>query len=301
MKRTTIDHLTEADWLQDRKRDITSTDCAALFDASPYCTKFELWHRKRDASLASSFVENERTQWGKRLEEAIALGAGEQMGIKVRPFKRYIRLEEERIGSSFDWIADDESCILECKNVDFRQFKSGWKEEDGELVAPAHIEIQVQHEMLVAGIDKAVICCFVGGNELRLLHRSADLAVQGAILSAAYRFWRSIDLGDAPTPTFPADADFIPKMLLNSAPGEIEAPDLTNSCEEYVSLSAKIKELTEQKEIMKAKMLIDIGTCEKARCGRFTISAKTVEEIEVPAHVRKAYRGFKVTEKKEKK
>ena len=36
----------EQEWLDLRKKDITSTDVAALFNLSPYKTEFELYHEK---------------------------------------------------------------------------------------------------------------------------------------------------------------------------------------------------------------------------------------------------------------
>lgn len=40
--RETIHHDTEEAWLAARKRDVTSTESAALFGMSPYLTAFEL-------------------------------------------------------------------------------------------------------------------------------------------------------------------------------------------------------------------------------------------------------------------
>ena len=67
----------EAQWLEWRKADLTSTEIAALFGASPYTTVYELYHRKAGALPAEAFEVNERMKWGNRLEAAIAAGIAE--------------------------------------------------------------------------------------------------------------------------------------------------------------------------------------------------------------------------------
>ena len=57
----------EDEWLKLRVKDITSTDVAALFDASPYMTKYQLFFSKRD-KLISQLPDNERMFWGRQLE-----------------------------------------------------------------------------------------------------------------------------------------------------------------------------------------------------------------------------------------
>lgn len=46
-----IQITSEAQWLGERKKDITSTEIPALYGLSPYKTEFELFHEKRDLSL----------------------------------------------------------------------------------------------------------------------------------------------------------------------------------------------------------------------------------------------------------
>src|SRR5690606_13844867 len=65
---------------------VGSSEVAALFDASPYLTRFELWHRKKgniatpefDAVADDGTPDNERIWWGVRLEKAILDAACER-------------------------------------------------------------------------------------------------------------------------------------------------------------------------------------------------------------------------------
>jgi len=92
----------EKQWLAERAKDVTSTEVSALFGLSPYLTEFELFHQKRDG-VTVKFEPNERMKWGNRLESAIAHGAAEDMGWNIAKFNVYMRVQEARIGSSFDF------------------------------------------------------------------------------------------------------------------------------------------------------------------------------------------------------
>ena len=88
MKRETIAFKSEAEWLAAREKDITSTEAAALFGAGAYVkTPYELYHLKAGTFPAPEFEGNDRTRWGNRLEDAIARGIAEDLGLIVEPFE----------------------------------------------------------------------------------------------------------------------------------------------------------------------------------------------------------------------
>src|SRR3989304_3721530 len=89
-------------WLEERTKDITSTDIAALFGISPWTTAYELWYRKKDR-LIVEIEENQRMKWGLRLQDAIAAAIAEEQGWHIRRMDEYGRIPELRVGSSFDF------------------------------------------------------------------------------------------------------------------------------------------------------------------------------------------------------
>ena len=100
--RQIIEYTSEDEWHALRAADLTSTDIAALLGISPYLTKYELWHRKRDGLHVAS-EPTERMRWGNRLESAIAQGIADDNDWLVRARKTYTRLPGLRIGASFDF------------------------------------------------------------------------------------------------------------------------------------------------------------------------------------------------------
>jgi putative phage-type endonuclease len=290
-----------------RKSDITSTEVSALFGISPYLTLFELWHHKKSQDLVE-IQETERMKWGSRLEHAIATGVAEDMDWHVEPYKDYIRMPDYRIGSSFDFAIYKEgenhttypAALLEIKNVDSLAFKAGWvAEENGHVEAPLHIEMQVQHQMLVSGFTEAYIAALVGGNTATLIKRTADETIHHAIVAKVAAFWKSIESGDEPRPNFEKDAEFIKHLYSYAEPNKMvdPTPDIDRLVLEYKAVADEEKAITKKKDAIKAELLTLVGDAEKCAGKTYTISAGVVSEAEI-TYTRKAYRNFRISYKK---
>lgn len=289
------------EWLELRAKDITSTEIAALFGISPYITEYELWHRKKN-NLIVEIAENERMKWGTLLQDSIAEGVAEEQGWNIRRMEEYGRIPELRIGSSFDFsIEGVDTGLLEIKNVDGLQFKKGWIIDGDNVEAPPHIELQVQHQLLVSGRSYAYIGALIGGNDLVLIRREPSAKIHDAIRQKTAAFWKSIDAGNPPPPNFEMDSKFIATLYGYSEPGKVvsvaENEEIVKMADEYRELGTVIKAAEDKRDEIKARILMEIGDAEKAAGGAFTISAGMVG----PTHVeydRKGYRSFKITWKK---
>lgn len=321
---------TTEDWLKLRTQDVTSTESAALFGMSPYATEFELWHRKKSGEVPEAF-DSERMKWGRRLQDVIATCVAEENGLVARPLTAYMRHDASRMGSSFDFEAcrrhvsvmefgamttfddtnafkaainaslDPPEMLLEIKNVDSIVYMREWTETE----APAHIEIQLQHQLEVIGYEWGWIVALVGGNRTVILKRKRDRAVGTAIRAKIDAFWKSIEANEPPAPDFTRDAETIARLYGYAEPGKVmEARDnvrLNELAQEYAQFTAQAKIATDAKEAVKAEMLTLIGDAEKALVEGGTISAGIVGPSEIAAYTRKGYRNFRVNLKKESK
>jgi len=308
---------TREEWLSLRHRYVSSTESAALHGLSPYLTAFELFHNKKQASYVE-FEANERMAWGIRQEEAIARGVAEEYGVKVRKLNSYVSRDGTGMGSSFDYeivgVKDgvpppqgtvlQEAYtsmgpgILEIKNVDWLVYKRTWLEDE----APAHIEIQVQHQLHVIERKWAAMGILVGGNNLKMIVREYDPAVGQVMQDKVRQFWKDLKSGNAPPPVLPQDADLIshiynfgdPDKTLD-AQGNAEVETL---CKDYLAAGKAEKEAKDAKDTAKAKLLQIVGDASKIVVdGGISISAGTVGEAEIAAYTRNAYRNFRVTQK----
>lgn len=318
---------TEADWLKLRHGFVSSTESAALFGHSPYTTPFELAVMKKKPDPVQTLEQTERMTWGLRLQEAIAKGISEDYGVKVRRVRGYGQHDTARMGASFDYevvgIAEDREVeidpmlmqmytdlgpgVLEIKNVDRYIFRQQWKLEDGLIEAPAHIEIQVQHQLECIRRNWAVMGVFIGGNETQLILRERDEVVGAAIASKVVDFWALLAAGKMPPVQLPADVDIIRTLYLMAAPGQVlDAQDLAKPenvviaelCQKYRD-AVDARDIHEQaRKSTAAALLMKIGPAEKVLSPGHTIQANTVAECDIPATTRKSYRTLTVRAKK---
>lgn len=315
MTATVIPFTTEQAWLDARRQDITSTESSALFGMSPYMTHFELWHRKKSGA-EPAFETDERMQWGNRLEAAIAHGIAQDRGWTITPMKDYMRLPAERIGASFDFVITNlpgGPAHLEIKNVDYLAFRDGWIiDGDSFDEAPEHIEVQVQHQMMVSGFTRSFIGALVGGNTTYVIERQRDEAVIGALRARIAAFWESIDENDEPSPIMPQDADAVIRLNQYANPGKIldvsGDAEIVTAVTEYRQAKREADAAEERAKVLKAELMVRLGDAEKILGDSFSISAGmiadtpptviTADMVGTEYGGRKGYRMFRVNSKK---
>lgn len=279
VQRELIVPVDQKEWLKLRLQDVTSTQSSALFNLSPYLTKFELYHSKA-SGLSLDFEENERMTWGKRLEPAIAAGVAEDMGWKLRKINEYIRIPSLRMGSSFDY---EVICpkrgkgILEIKNVDYMVFNKKWVEEQ----APEDIEIQLQHQLEVKD-DCAwgCIAAFVGGNRPEQFIRDRDRDMGAGLRRTIQKFWADVEAKIEPQPDFDRDTDVIKKLY----DGKAEMLDKSDDAElEAIARSYNAAKEAEKESGRQAKNLAGqiyrrLGNSRGAYTSRHRIKTSPVAE-----------------------
>lgn len=290
-------------WLAVRAPDLTSTTVPALFGASPHVSLFELWHHFHDKGALPELdlSDNDRVFWGETLQDSIAKGVAKREGWKLRRMREYIRFPALRLGSSFDFsIESDPLGVLEIKNVDGLQFKTGWvKDDDGAIEAPLHIEIQLATQMLVSGRSYGVIAALVGGNDVKLIRRERDETVCEAIRTKAGEFWASVEEHREPPPNFKVDGAFIAKLYgvdphkLCDATGSSQMLALA---ENYDDARAQEKRFKEIKEAAKAEMLFLAKDSHAIMAPEFKVSCGIVKGGP-RSYVVEDYRNFRLSMK----
>lgn len=315
LTRTAHQFTTEADWLAARQGDITSTEAAALFGAGTYCkTPYELYHRKTGA-IADDFEGNERTRWGNRLEAPIAYGVAEDLGLVVEPFKTYIRIDEARMGASFDFrivglaenFTGDETYrdlfrqhghgIMEVKNVDGLQFKRAWLDDGDTIEAPLHIEFQVQHQLEVADLNWSIIAPLVGGNTPRPIFRLRDRMTGQTLREKCAEMWRLIAAGTPPAPDYTKDGDAIAEVYRENDGSTVDLSGnnrLAELCRIYKAAGAEEKAAKEKKDAAKAEILTIVKSAKSVTYAGGKISAGT-NKASFRAYLRNGYEKITVT------
>lgn len=301
----------EAHWLALREEDITSTEAACLFDASPYETSFELYWRKK-GDLKLKFDEIERIFWGKQLESAIAEGVSQRLGLVIKPLKEYMRHPTIKgLGSSFDFeiidVTDETPVaiieafkrlgngILEIKIVDFFAYKEKWTDED----APIHIEIQVQHQQLVSGINWSVVAALVGGNQLKYIVREASPAAHKKIVKKVVQFWNNFENNVDPNPDFNKNAEALialnqeinPRNKILNEPLNFKFNSL---CRRFFKTKGLRMRISDLEQALKAEIFNYIKDHKKAVSQEFEISTTTVKESDIMVIKKESYRKLTI-------
>lgn len=220
-------------WKSLRAKHVGGSEIAALFDRSPYFTRFMLWHDKA-GKVPLPEPDNDRVWWGKKLEPIIAERVSAQMRWQLEACKVYCVAETtEGMGCTVDrFVIDHERGpgVVEIKDVDWLEHRRLWTETH----APAHIELQLQHQLAVTGFEWGAIACFVKGssNDVLIYERKPEPAVMAEIVRAVTDFWRSVHAGEAPEP-FGAVEESETLRVLYPRPEPEKFVDLTGDAEAF--------------------------------------------------------------------
>lgn len=194
---------------------VGASEVAALFDASPWLTRFELYHRKKGTIATPEFnavtdgtPENERVYWGVKLERVIIEAACERWGYE--PVDTPKRLDNGKgLGGHPDKLVicpERGRGILEVKTVDWLVAK-GWGDEP-----PLNYLLQSQSYQGLAGVTWGDVIVLVGGNELRRFQYNFRPKVYAEIEARVAEFWRDVEAGKAPKPDYGRDGKAIAEI-----------------------------------------------------------------------------------------
>lgn len=284
-----------------RATHVGASECAALFDCSPYVTRFELWHRRKGNIDAVDLSGNERAEWGLRLEPAIIAAAADRFGYSLEETPR--RLSNDKgLGGHPDQLASDERGpgIIEIKTADWLVFKQ-WGDEP-----PEHYLLQAMAYAGLAGRQWCDIVVLVGGNRLERFCYDFRPKIYAEIERRVEAFWQSVEADEPPPADYTRDLDTIADLHRE---GSDETIDLSadNLAHEAAAafLFAKQARLDAEKreDAAKAELLDKMGTAGVATLNGFLVKATTVAAVpDRPAQPgeiikgRRAYRRLNVKE-----
>jgi predicted phage-related endonuclease len=299
-----------ADDAKFRASHVGASEAAALFDCSPYLTRFELWHRKNgtidtpdfNAIADNGTPENERIYWGVRLEAAIIEAAKERYGYTDRDQLGHLSNGRGLGGHPDRRVICPQRGpgILEIKTADWL-VRKGWGDEP-----PMHYLIQSQ---AYQGLDRVAwgdVLVLVGGNQLERFCYDFRPKIYGEIEQRVEAFWQSIEANEPPPADYTRDLDTIAELHRE---GSDETVDLRtdNLAHEAAAqfLFAKQERLDAEKreDAAKAELLDKLGDAGTGILNGFTVRATTVasipERTAKPGEIikgRRAYRKLTVKE-----
>lgn len=184
------------------KATISATESPALWNLSPYTTRWMLW-QKFAKGIDIDQDENSRMSWGKKLQPLIIQQAAEDLKFEVIPNAEDTYVRRDLLGCTRDATIicpDRGPGALETKCVfDYRTWMTDW---GGGKTPPKTHEIQLQQQMLVGGeqpYNWGVIAAWVAG-DIYYFEREPIYDLWSRINDEAITFFKSVSANQEPDP-----------------------------------------------------------------------------------------------------
>ncbi len=287
-------HRTESD-TDFRSRHVGASEASALFDANPWLTHFELWHRKKGNIATPDFGGDERIEAGIRLEPVIVDWACDKWGYIKAPTPQRLT-NGNGLGGHPDRLVTDARGlgVLEVKTVDWLQAKQ-WGDEP-----PLHYQLQAMVYMGLAKVEWADLVMLVGGNEMRRFQIEFRPRLYAEVERRVAAFWQSIAANEAPKADYARDLDPIKELY---AQAKDETADLTAdnlaaiAAAEYLAASEDVKAAQARKDAAQAELLDKLGAASLGILKGFRVRTTTVAGVPdreaEPGEIIKGRKGYR--------
>jgi predicted phage-related endonuclease len=292
------------DEAQFRAAHVGASEAAALFDCSPYLTRFELWHRKKgnidtpefNAMSDDGTPDNERIYWGVRLEAAIIEAAKERYGYIDR--EQVGRLSNGKgLGGHPDRrviCPERGPGILEIKTADWL-VRKGWGDEP-----PEHYLLQSQAYQGLDGVEWGDVLVLVGGNKLERFRYNFRPKIYAEIERRVAEFWQSVEANDPPPADYTRDLATITELTRE---GTGETIDLrtdnlaADAAARYLWAREARTKAQADEDAAKAELLDKLGAASVGLINGFMLRATDVAAVAdreaKPGEIIKGRRGYR--------
>lgn len=271
-------------WHAARAKVVGASEVSALFGVQPpyAMSHFTLWMVK-SGRLAPPEVPGERPKWGLKLEEIIGAAVAEEHGWLVeRPILRHITHPRVAgMGCTLDFVAKKNGVngVIETKNSDWLIHKRQWGDEP-----PAHILLQLQHQLACCDAEWGAVACLVGGNHLEVYEYNRSRLLIAEIEQRVAAFWQSIREGreppvDGSDSTAKAIAGLFPTDDGNDIPADLNADnELPELCATYATAGERRRIAEADEKGARNAILAKLGEHRAAWCQGYLIKATTIAE-----------------------
>jgi len=309
MDRVTVNVTDRENWLQLRRRNVGASNIGALFHADPHKTALRLWAEKR-GELPVDEADSAAMRRGRILEPAVAEALREaHPDWVIVPARQYVELADLRLGATPDFYgwhsqasydAGDAPFLIQAKTVISEVWEEAWTPSP-----PAHYLLQVQAEMLVTGLRKAMLVPMVlDGREFPIFEYefTYDVEIGDAIEAQVTKFWKQVADGREPSIKAAQDGATLARMF-PEGDGQVLAlhgdGDFVAACRAYRDAQAQIKALEEAKTALACKLMDKLRNHGKAEAQDFKVHWTTIAGGQRVQNV-KPHRRLVVNEKRGK-
>jgi len=233
-----------AEWLEQRRQHITSTDVPALMKLDDsYGSPMGIFLDKRGLAEHSAEVP-EYLEWGNRLQVGILKGYADRVGEAVDladPFELIEVPDFPLLAASLDarWHEKDLRPV-DAKNVGVFAPRE-WGEPLTDEIPPRYI-VQLHVQMMATGTQVADLAMLFGGQRMRIYRVVRDEEIAASCREVAERFYHDHVLADLPPPV---DASNEWSRFLNSRRQRTD--EFVEATAEAVDWATRLRDASEAK------------------------------------------------------
>jgi putative phage-type endonuclease len=299
--------MSHDEWLQHRQKSIGGSDASSIIGLNPWSSPYTVWADKLGKLPPKE--DNEAMRQGRDLEFYVAQRFCEATGKKVRRENNIlINPDYPFAHANVDRMVVGEDAGLECKTtstLNVKNFRNG--------AFPDTYYVQCVHYMMVTGCKKWYLAVLVLNKEFMVFEIERDEEEIEALAKSEAEFWKLVESKSTPaTDGAASTTDTISVLYPESNEDAVNLFAYESELQQYMALSAQIKELEKLRDEMANKVKAFLGESGSGESDNYKVSWKTAsrntfdskrfasdhKNIDLSGYYKSStYRTFKVTEK----
>ena len=300
-------NMSREDWLVQRQKSIGGSDAPSIIGLNPWSSPYTVWADKLGKIPPKE--DNEAMRLGRDLEDYVAKRFTEDTGKKVRRENFLLTNPQYPFAhANVDRMVVGEDAGLECKTtsvLNLKNFKNG--------AFPDTYYVQCVHYLMVTGCQKWYLAVLVLGKEFKVFEIERDEDEIKALAESEEAFWKYVETQTPP----PADgtestSETLSTIYPDSNEDTVNLFAYERDLEQYMALTAQIKELEKLKDEAANKVKAFLGEAGRGDTDRYKVTwtsssrstfdskkfATAHPELDLSEYYKNnTYRTFKVTER----
>jgi putative phage-type endonuclease len=253
-------------WRAHRKHSVGGSSAATLAGINPWQLRDELWYQLVGRLEPDDISQKECVYWGTRLEGILLEEVAKETGFEVIPWDQSCIVKH----SKCDWIHDTPDGLSWMdEGLTLIQIKttSAYKADDWKEEPPVEVFTQVQHELEVLDIERAIVGVLIGGQQFKLFKVDRDREIGDWLFARATEFlgWVEDQIEPPHDSRYPMTIG-LAKRIYTKPERETVAldPGFVSLDDRRVELDQAIKAATEERDQINERIRRAIGN---ANCG----------------------------------
>jgi putative phage-type endonuclease len=302
-------NMSHEEWLNHRQKSIGGSDAPSIIGLNPWSSPYTVWADKLGKLPPKE--DNEAMRQGRDLEFYVAERFTEKTGKKVRRENNILVNPEYPFAhANVDRMVVGEDAGLECKTtsvLNMKNFKNG--------AFPDTYYVQCVHYMMVTGCKKWYLAVLVLNKDFMVFEIDRDEEEIEALEKSEEEFWKLVEAKTSPVADGAASTTSTISILYPESNDEsVNLFAYEADLQQYMALSAQIKELEKMKDEMANKVKAFLGEAGNGESDGYKVSwtsssrstfdskrfASDHKDIDLSEYYKSStYRTFKVTEKRD--